>query len=92
MSATPSFDPSARFVRVIEERADGFVEFEFAVGEPELFVEMVLPRAGFEDFCRREGVAPTQGGLAPAPGGSSEHEWDWSLHAARAHPFRQEPD
>ena len=42
------FDVQKKFVRVVELRPDGFVEFEFAVGEPELYVEMVLPPTAFE--------------------------------------------
>ena len=45
------FDPKRKFVRVNELRPDGFVEFDFAIGEPELFVEMSLPAAAFDDFC-----------------------------------------
>lgn len=40
-----------RFVRVTNERRNGFVEFEFAIGEPDLFVEMILAKADFEEFC-----------------------------------------
>jgi len=83
MPATSAFDPAARFVRVIDARADGLVEFEFAVGEPQLFVEMVMPRVQFETFCAQQHVTPTHGPLPPAPGGSEENEWDWSLRAAR---------
>jgi len=86
-----SFDPAARFVRVIETRADGLVAFEFAVGEPALFVEMLMPQAQFDEFCAGQGVAPTQGALPAAPDGSAEHEWDWSLRAAREQHFRHEP-
>lgn len=85
------FDPRRRYVRIVELRADGLVEFEFAVGEPQLYVEMVLPRAAFDDFCATQNVVPTTTALAMAPAGSAEHEWDWSLHAARSHPFRHEP-
>lgn len=45
------FDPRKKFVSVVELRPDGFVEFDFAVGEPEMFVEMILPAAAFDDFC-----------------------------------------
>jgi len=45
-----AFDPFRKFVRVTGERDDGFVEFDFALGEPELFAEMMLTRAAFEDF------------------------------------------
>lgn len=82
------FDPQVRFVRVIENRADGFVAFEFAVGEPALFVEMLLPEQQFAEFCATQQVVPTQGALPTAAEGSAEHEWDWSLHAAREQRFR----
>ena len=44
-----------RFVRITATRGD-FVEFDFAIGWPELCVELVLPRAAFEEFCTRNGV------------------------------------
>lgn len=47
-----AFDPTRKFVRVCAERADGFVEFEFAIGEPALCVELMLPAAAFAAFCR----------------------------------------
>lgn len=46
-----SFDTVRRFVRVCRERADGFIEFEFAIGEPQLCVELMLPAAAFREFC-----------------------------------------
>ncbi|QTD45377.1 phenol hydroxylase subunit [Ottowia testudinis] len=89
---TPAdWNVARRFVRVLQERANGMVEFEFAVGEPGLFVEMVMPRAQFDDFCAAQGVVPTHGPLADHEAGSTEHEWDWSLRAAREQHFRHEP-
>lgn len=44
-------DTTQRFVRVIQEHADGLVAFEFAIGWPELAVELLLPAAGFAEFC-----------------------------------------
>jgi phenol/toluene 2-monooxygenase (NADH) P0/A0 len=38
-------------VRVTEERADGLVAFEFAIGWPELTVELLLPAPAFAEFC-----------------------------------------
>ncbi len=96
MQALPSLgsgvDINRRYVRVREVRANGFVEFEFALGEPHLFVEMLLPQPAFEDFCRCQGVTPTDGALPAAEAGSDAHEWDWSLRAARDEHFRHEPD
>lgn len=82
----PSFNPALRFVRVVEERANGMVEFEFAVGEPELFVEMVLPKAAFDDFCKTQGVVPTV--MARDENGDLAADWDWTLYAARDQRFR----
>jgi phenol hydroxylase P0 protein len=49
-------DVSAKFVRIKQLRADGLVCFEFAIGWPELFVDLMLPRAAFDDFCLRQKV------------------------------------
>lgn len=43
-------------VRVRTERTDGFIEFDFSLGDPDLSVELILPRAAFEDFCRLQRV------------------------------------
>ena len=40
-----------KFVRVTGIRNQRFVEFDFAVGEPELFVELILPLDHFAAFC-----------------------------------------
>ncbi|MBN8556947.1 MAG: phenol hydroxylase subunit [Proteobacteria bacterium] len=85
------WDVRRRFIRVVQTHDNGMVEFEFAVGEPGLFVEMVMPRAEFEEFCATQGVQPTEGRLPAHDRGSSEHEWDWSLRDARDRHFRQEP-
>jgi phenol/toluene 2-monooxygenase (NADH) P0/A0 len=47
----PVCDTTRRFVRVIEERSDGLVAFEFAIGWPELSVELLLPAPAFAEFC-----------------------------------------
>jgi phenol hydroxylase P0 protein len=44
-------DVSAKFVRVLERRADGLVAFEFSIGWPELAVELLLPASAFAEFC-----------------------------------------
>lgn len=48
---TSACDTTRRYVRVIEERADGLVAFEFAIGWPELAVELLLPAPAFAEFC-----------------------------------------
>ncbi len=39
--------------RVIDNK---FVEFNFAIGDPALFVELILPVAAYEEFCRANDV------------------------------------
>jgi phenol/toluene 2-monooxygenase (NADH) P0/A0 len=52
----PLCDVSVKFVRIKQVRADGLVCFEFAIGWPELFVDLMLPRSAFDDFCLRQKV------------------------------------
>jgi phenol hydroxylase P0 protein len=55
-SEAPARDAFPKFVRVIEERADGLVAFEFSIGWPELAVELLLPAPAFADFCATQRV------------------------------------
>ncbi len=82
----PKFDPSRKFVRLIERRPDGFVEFEFAIGDPELFAEMLLPADGYEAFCRNNEVIEL--GLREESAASEASDWNWSLHQATHQRFR----
>lgn len=52
----PACGPMKRFVRLTGKRDDGFVEFEFAIGDPELCVELIMPPAAYEEFCRQQKV------------------------------------
>lgn len=40
-----------KFVRITRRRPDGFLEFQFAIGYEEMFVELILSPDAFEDFC-----------------------------------------
>lgn len=51
VSSLPAVDTSLRFVRVTDRRPDGLVAFEFAIGWPELAVELLLPSPAFDEFC-----------------------------------------
>ena len=52
-----------RFVR-IRERHDGFVEFDFAIGDPELYVELILTDQAFDEFCTANHVQLLDDGQA----------------------------
>jgi len=54
----PGIDPSRRFYRLRHVRDNGLIEFEFAIGSPELSVELILPREAFEAFRRMPGMEP----------------------------------
>lgn len=41
----------AKYVRINRVRDNGLVEFDFAIGAPEIFVELIMPQTAFEDFC-----------------------------------------
>lgn len=53
---TPTFDVDRRYVRYRELDARGYVQFDFAIGDPELAVELVLPLPAYQEFCRTQAV------------------------------------
>lgn len=40
-----------KYIRVTGDRNAKFVEFDFAIHDPTLFVELVLPQDAFHKFC-----------------------------------------
>ena len=40
-----------RFVRITGRDRPGFVEFNFSIGDPSLYLEMILPDEAFDEFC-----------------------------------------
>ncbi|MFM2370370.1 MAG: hypothetical protein RIS85_92 [Pseudomonadota bacterium] len=57
-----------RFVRLRNRRANGIVEFDFAIGAPEIFVELIMPEAAFAQFCADNRVIDLTG-TEPDPDG-----------------------
>lgn len=86
-SAVPAFDTARRFVRVTGERPNGFIEFDFAIGDPELFVELILGREAFGEFCAANAVEllPPRDGQAD---GKTPDDFDWRLADATHTRFR----
>lgn len=91
------FDTQRRFVRVTSHRADGFIEFDFAIGEPELFVELVLEPPAFEEFCRTQHAcvlasadlsSEAQDGSRSSEGSPERDDWNWRIHDATHTRFR----
>jgi phenol hydroxylase P0 protein len=83
----PGFDTTRTYVQVVDRRADGFVEFRFSIGDPSLFVEMLLTEAAFDEFCALNGCEDVA--VAEATGGGPEiDEWDWTLRDATHRRFK----
>lgn len=89
--AAPPIDASLRFVRVRQRRPNGLIEFDFSIGEPSLFVEMILPAGAFDDFCsmhRAQVLPEEEEAAAEAP---AEDDWDWRLADATHTRFKSAP-
>lgn len=44
------------YVRVTRADHHGFIEFQFAMSDPDLFLDMTLPPAAFAEFCAQHRV------------------------------------
>lgn len=90
--ATTSFDTSRKFVRIIETRSNGMVEFEFAIGEPELFVELLLPGSAFAEFCATNQVIRLDDAKSDRDSSTDSDaeasDWDWKLRQATHQRFK----
>lgn len=52
----PTFEQLTKYVRVRSAENSKFVEFDFAISEPDLFAELILPKKAFEQFCQTNNV------------------------------------
>lgn len=86
--ASTTFDTTRKFVRVIETRDNGMVEFEFAIGEPELFVELLLPARAFAEFCKANQVTRLDRARDDTDAGAEASQWDWNLRQATHQRFK----
>ena len=83
------FDPTRKFVRVLATLPNGLIEFEFAVGEPELAVELVMPKAAFDEFCASNQVEfIADAAAAPDDSDAADADFHWNLHQATHQRFR----
>ena len=81
-------DTTRRYVRLIGERGNGFVEFEFAIGEPELFVELILSREAYQEFCVTNQVVMLPPLAARSTTDEAPSDWDWRLSDATKTRFK----
>jgi phenol hydroxylase P0 protein len=45
-----------KYVHVTDIKNNGLIEFDFAVGDPCMYVELALPKKQFEEFCLKNDV------------------------------------
>ena len=45
-----------KFVHITRRTNKGLVEFDFSVGDPTMYIELVLPIGQFEEFCHNNEV------------------------------------
>lgn len=76
MNGTENPDTAKRYVRVIQRRADGFIEFHFAIGHTEYFAELMLKEKDFQIFCAENNVE-----FLPEGEQKNENVFDWTLRS-----------
>lgn len=82
-----NLDTRQRWVRVTGERAGGFIEFDFAIGEPDLTVEMILTPEAFAEFCAANRVQMLEP-RDPEARDEEPNDWHWSLADATQTRFK----
>ena len=92
-SPNSDFDVRRCFALVTERRSNGFVEFRLAIGDPDLFVEMILDADAFDRFCADNGVEllpelPDDPAAAESTASTLHDDWLWTLRDATRQRFR----
>ena len=67
------------YVRITDRNNRGFVEFQFSIGDPTLYLDMTLPPDAFEAFCRERGVRRLTAAEAGAVD-AAEARWRYGDH------------
>lgn len=87
--ADSNFDITRKFVRVLRTLPNGLIEFEFAVGDPDVAAELVMPKAAFDEFCAANQVELIEGPKAgPVDADAADADFHWNLHQATHQRFR----
>jgi phenol hydroxylase P0 protein len=55
---------ATRYVRITGITGGGFVEFQFSIGDPTLYLEMILPKQAFDLFCQEQRAVHLSGAQA----------------------------
>ena len=72
-------DPMQSYVRITDRNHRGFVEFQFSIGDPTVYLDMTLPPDAFAAFCRERGVRMLTAAEASAVD-AAEARWRYGDH------------
>ncbi len=66
MSGAPvqRVNEQTRYVRVTGVTRGGFIEFQFAIGDPSLYLAMILPPHAYAEFCLTQRAVTLSGAQA----------------------------
>jgi phenol hydroxylase P0 protein len=88
MSATVASVLARKYVRINRVRESGMVEFLFAIGDPELSIELIMERAMFDEFCAQNQVVLLDDAEQSCPADGAKSDWDWTLSDATRQRFK----
>ncbi|EPF73557.1 phenol hydroxylase subunit [Acinetobacter rudis] len=91
MTQAPQNIQLTKFIRITGDRNAAFVEFDFAIHDPTLFVELVLPQQAFQHFCEiNQVVEMTE--EQQAWNDAQEDKWRYGTEPTVLSPARQHLD
>ena len=73
---TTKFHPIKALSEYDGSAGDGFVEFDFAIGDPARYVELILPEPAFQEFAKQHGKASDEARREGEPQSSHRHQSD----------------
>lgn len=78
MSGAPvqRVNEQTRYVRVTGVTHGGFIEFQFAIGDPSLYLEMILPPHAYAEFCLTQRAVTLSGAQARRVD-DEQRKWVW---------------
>ncbi len=94
MTQTLQHDQLTKYIRVTGDRHAKFVEFDFAIHDPALFVELILPQQAFQHFCEINHVVEMTG-AQQAWNDAQEDKWRYGVEPtilSQAHEYLDQED
>lgn len=80
-----------KYIRITGDRNAVFVEFDFAIHDPTLYVELVLPQQAFQHFCQINKVVEMTA-AQQAWNDAQEDKWRYGIEPTVLSQARQHSD